>query len=94
MKSCSWCDNTFKPTVSYQIYCSVSCRDEATKEKIVARYVITKRNKRKNKSRPCAGCGASLSIYNDDVLCNLCSINKKDVAKILRKIKGIANDKK
>jgi len=93
VKSCNWCDNTFKPTVSYQIYCSASCRDQATKEKIVARYVLTKRNKRKNQQRLCAGCGASLSIYNDDTICNLCNVNKKDVAKILKKIKGIANEK-
>lgn len=93
MKSCSWCDNTFRPTVSYQIYCSASCREQATKEKIVARYVVTKRKKRKNKTRLCAGCGSSLSIYNDESLCNSCSINNKDVAKILRKIKNIANEK-
>lgn len=55
--------------------------------------MVTKRNKRKNKTRLCAGCGSSLSIYNDGSLCNLCSINNKDVAKILRKIKGIANEK-
>ena len=92
MKSCSWCDKTFKPAVTYQIYCSAICREQATKEKIVARYVVTKRNKRKNKIRLCAGCGFSLSIYNDDLLCNSCEINPKDVAKILKKIKGISND--
>jgi hypothetical protein len=93
VKSCSWCDNSFKPTVSYQIYCSASCREQATKEKIVSRYYITKRNKRKNKSRLCAGCGSSLSIYNDEKLCNLCSTNKKDVEKTLKKIKAIFNEK-
>ena len=55
--------------------------------------MITKRNKRKNKARLCAGCGFSLSIYNDDAVCNSCSVNSKDVAKVLKKIKGIANDK-
>lgn len=92
MKSCNWCDKTFKPAVTYQIYCSSICREQATKEKIVARYVVTKRNKRKNKIRLCVSCGFSLSIYNDDLLCNSCEINPKDVAKILKKIKGIAND--
>lgn len=93
MKSCNWCDNTFKPTVSYQIYCSVSCRDQATKEKIIARYLVTKRNKRRTKLRLCAGCKSPLSIYNDDPLCNSCGINHRDVSKVLKKIKGIANEK-
>lgn len=92
MKSCNWCDNTFKPSVSYQIYCSSQCRDQATKEKIIKRYELTKRQKRKDKKRLCAGgCGMSLSIYNDDALCNNCSINNKDVKKVLKQIKGIAN---
>jgi hypothetical protein len=95
VKLCSWCDNSFKPSVSYQIYCSSNCRDEATKTKIVARYAVIKRQKRKNKKRYCAsGCGVSLSIYNDDTLCNSCNVNNKDVNKILKQIKGIANDSK
>lgn len=94
MKSCSWCDGVFSPTVTYQIYCSGNCREQATREKIVARYLVTKRNKRKLKPKLCAGCKIPLSIYNDDLLCNSCNINDKDVAKVLKQIKGIANGKK
>lgn len=93
MKQCSWCDNYFKTQVSYQIYCSVDCRNAATKEKIINRYATSKRQKRRNKTRLCAGgCGIQLSIYNDDPLCNACQINNKDLFKILKKIKGIIRD--
>ena len=34
MKQCDRCDTRFSPKVSYQIYCSEKCRDEATREKI------------------------------------------------------------
>lgn len=95
MKQCNWCNNDFKASVTYQIYCSVECRNLATKEKIVARYSVAKRQKRKNKTRKCAGgCGMTLSMYNDDQLCNSCKINNKDVVKILKKIKGIIRDSK
>jgi hypothetical protein len=94
MKHCRWCDAEFTTEVSYQIYCSVECRDSATKEKIAARYLITRRQKRKNKVRKCKSCGEDLSIYNDDPLCNQCSINPVDVKKVLKQIKGLSNGKK
>ena len=88
MKPCSWCDNQFKPLVSYQVYCSSNCRDQATKEKIAARYTMAKRKKRRGKERMCiSGCGSPLSIYNDDVLCNNCRVNPKEVAKALKAIR-------
>ena len=89
MRLCNRCDNYFKPKVTYQIYCSESCREEATKEKIAERYKITRRQKRKNKKRFClGGCGAELSIYNDSGFCNGCNVNKKAVDKMLKQIKG------
>ena len=94
LKHCDWCDNKFEPKVKYQIYCSAECRQEATKEKIAARYLITRRQKRKNKVRKCKSCGEDLSIYNDDPLCNQCSINPVDVKKVLKQIKGLSNGKK
>ena len=95
MKLCSVCDTSFKPKVTYQIYCSADCRDLATKEKIVARYSVAKRQKRKNKTRKCSGgCGITLSIYNDDSLCNACRINNKDVFRVLKTIKRIVRDSK
>lgn len=91
MKPCNWCDNRFKPNVSYQIYCSAYCRSEATKEKISQRYEMAKRKKRKSKNRKCvAGCGTTLSIYNDEPICYDCSVNPKDVNKALKKIKGMS----
>ncbi len=93
MKLCSWCDNSFKPTVSYQIYCSTECRDNSTKEKIVERHKVLRRQKRKNKIRLCAGgCNTKLSIYNDDAMCNTCSINSKQVDKKIKEIKAMMHD--
>jgi hypothetical protein len=89
VKSCERCDKKFKPRVSYQIYCSNGCRDEATKEKIAERYLITRRQKRIGKNRRClGGCGVKLSIYNDDGFCANCNISKKAVDKMLKQIKG------
>lgn len=88
MKHCSWCDETFKSDISYQIYCSEACRDAATKEKISARYVISRRQKRKGKDRRCKMCNGKLSIYNDENLCNNCNVNPSEVIKALKQIKG------
>lgn len=93
MKHCQWCDKDFTSDVSYQIYCSVECREHATKEKINARYQISRRKKRKGKIRLCKSCGISLSIYNDELLCNTCLVNPGDVTRALKNIKGLANDK-
>jgi len=89
MKHCQWCDNSFTGTVSYQIYCSTECREQATKEKIAERYAVTKRQKRKNKIRLClGGCGQDLSIYNDSGFCANCNVSEKAVAKMLKELKG------
>lgn len=88
MKHCSWCDNEFNTTISYQIYCSVVCRDAATKEKIAARYNYSRRQKRLGKNRKCKNCDRALSIYNDEPLCTECSINPNDVLKALKQIRG------
>ena len=89
MKQCDRCDNKFTPKVSYQIYCSDQCREEATRDKIAERYKITRRQKRKGKIRKClGGCDQVLSIYNDDGFCSNCNISKKAVDKMLKQIKG------
>jgi hypothetical protein len=93
MKNCQRCDNTFKPSVGYQIYCSAGCRDEATKEKIAQRYVIARRTRMMGKKRNCKSCGTTLSAYNDDPLCQICLVNPSEVAKALKEIKGIADGK-
>ncbi|MEY4335072.1 MAG: hypothetical protein RLZZ196_3822 [Bacteroidota bacterium] len=92
-KHCQWCDNTFETKISYQIYCSPNCREMATKEKIVARYQVARRSRRVGKERNCRSCGNSLSIYNDDTICQSCLTDPQDVLKALKEIKGIANGK-
>jgi hypothetical protein len=87
MKNCSWCDNQFETKISYQIYCSLACRESATKEKIAARYLISRRQKRIGKVRLCKNCKEELSIYNDDPLCNSCLVNPAEVIKALKEIK-------
>jgi hypothetical protein len=89
MKSCKWCNSPFETKVSYQIYCSPECREEATREKIAERYESTKRQKRLGKDRKCKSCQASLSIYNDDSLCQNCHINPTDVSRALKDIKKL-----
>jgi hypothetical protein len=93
MKHCNWCDKEFKTEISYQIYCSVECREQATKEKIAARYIISRRQKRIGKPRTCKSCSEKLSIYNDEILCGRCQVNPKDVTKALKEIKDKSNGK-
>jgi len=89
VKSCERCETLFSPKVSYQIYCGDICRKEATKIKIAERYQITRRQKRIGKKRLClSGCGEKLSIYNDSGFCSNCNVNKKEVDKMLKQIKG------
>lgn len=89
MKICSKCETYFVPKVSYQIYCSENCREESTREKIAERYQATKRQKRIGKVRKClGGCNTSLSIYNDSGFCANCNVSAKQVAKMLKELKG------
>jgi uncharacterized protein YmfQ (DUF2313 family) len=89
VKLCDRCDKAFNPKVSYQIYCGIECRDAATKDKIVQRYHITRRQKRIGKIRKClGGCNVDLSIYNDSGFCSNCNVSKKSVDKMLKEIKG------
>lgn len=90
MKSCNWCLNEFHPNVSYQIYCSVECREFATKANMEERYQQRRRKKLSQKNRRCAGgCGTLLSIYNSNGFCSICMINKKKVDKMLKELKGL-----
>ncbi len=94
MKNCKCCDNQFEETVSYQIYCSSGCRDLATKEKIAERYLHSKRQKRRGKTRLCKSCSTPLSIYNDDAICSSCAVNPDAVSRAIKEIKGKTNGKK
>jgi len=93
-KCCEWCNAQFSASVSYQIYCSVDCRNAATKEKIAERYAVTRRRKRLTKPKFCKSCSQQLSIYNDEVLCQSCTVNPSEVSKALKEIKGAADGKK
>ena len=93
MKHCQWCDREFKTDIVYQIYCSPECRDLSTKEKIAARYIISRRQKRRGKTRLCRSCSSPLSIYNDDAICSSCAINPDAVTKAIKQIKGKTNGK-
>ena len=90
MKVCNWCLSEFKPNVSYQIYCCSECRENATKEKVSEKYKLKRRHKLSKKIRYCSNdCGTLLSIYNDSVVCGKCSINQKEVNRMLRELKGL-----
>ena len=90
---CEWCANQFTAKLSYQIYCSVECREQATKEKIAERYLLVKIKNRIGKERKCKSCGVNLSIYNDDVLCKVCAVNPSEVLKAMKDLKGLADGK-
>lgn len=90
MKLCERCDKRFQPKVTYQIYCSLECRDSATKDKIAERYNVSRRQKRIGKVRRClGGCGVQLSIYNDSGFCSNCNVSQKAVEKMIKELKGI-----
>jgi hypothetical protein len=92
-KHCDWCDKQFETKISYQIYCSVECREFATKEKIAERYAITRRKRLQENPRSCSSCGSKLSAYNDEKLCQACLIDPKEVSKAIKRIRGYSNGK-
>lgn len=90
MKICDWCGTDFTPNVSYQIYCSIECRELSTKNKVNERYLKKKRKRLSEKQRKCAGnCGTVLSVYNQELFCSKCSVNEKVVNKALRELRGL-----
>jgi hypothetical protein len=92
-KHCEWCDHSFEPNVTYQIYCSPECRESATKEKISEKYKQSRIKKRAGKDRRCKSCNALLSIYNEGSTCLSCDDTDPEVAKAVKIIKGIVNGK-
>lgn len=89
MKPCNYCNAYFIPKVSYQIYCEEKCRSAATKEKVTEKYNAKRRKGRVGKLRKClGGCNSDLSIYNDSGFCANCNVSAKEVAKMLKKLKG------
>lgn len=89
MTYCMWCDEEFNATSSKQIYCSVECRQKASKEKIIERNRTEKIKNRVGKEKRCAGgCETILSIYNDEGICETCIEHKKKMNKFIKEIKG------
>ena len=87
MTQCAYCTVHFEPTTSYQIYCSVDCREKATKERSKERARTAAIKRRRKSKRMCAnGCGTQLSIYNDDKICNHCKQNDRLVNLALKNI--------
>jgi hypothetical protein len=85
---CAWCDKEFQQSSAKQIYCSISCRQEASKKKILERYETEKIKKRVGKKRRCAGgCNTLLSIYNESGMCDNCVVHKKKMQLFMREIK-------
>jgi hypothetical protein len=94
-KHCDWCDESFQTSISYQIYCSAECREEATKKKIAERYIQERRTRRLGQDRRCKSCNVRLSAYNDQEVCSSCLVNPNDVMKELKRVKGLSkNDKR
>ncbi len=87
MPRCAWCDAYFEQMHSQQIYCSIECRGEASKESARRYAKIAKYKSRRGKRRLCKSCKKPLSIYNDHSLCQVCEIKDDLVRKALSNIK-------
>jgi hypothetical protein len=92
-KHCSWCDKQFQTKLSYQIYCSAECREQATKEKIAEKYLKDRVKKRAGKIRLCKSCNKQLSRYTEETICQICEVIPDDVKNTLKEIKDILNGK-
>lgn len=87
MNRCAWCDTSFTKQHTQQIYCSVECRTEASKESARRYAKIAKYKARVGKTRLCKSCQTPLSVYNNHQMCSLCEIKDDLVRKALGNIK-------
>lgn len=96
MKQCAWCQTYFEYTVIRQVYCSKSCRFEATKHIQQKKSKERKIKSRKKKIRICANsdCETKLSIYNDSKYCANCFFSEHTVAKEINSLKSLARKNK
>ena len=86
-KNCEWCGTDFTANVSYQIYCSVDCRTQSTKEKTTSKQRERRIKSRVGKERLCTTCKNPLSIYNDESFCSTCIGDQKLLRRFLKDIK-------
>ena len=87
MKFCSWCLNSFDSENNRQIYCSVDCRVQATKE----RQAEIRRKNRKQKRCATKGCSGKVSAHIDSVYCRSCYLSDSVIELDLKMIKRMMN---
>ncbi len=88
MNRCSWCDAEFVKDHPQQIYCSIECRTEASKESARRYAKVAKYKARVGKKRLCKTCKTPLSVYNDHQLCSVCYVKNDAVRRALKNIKA------
>lgn len=78
MRKCAYveCGLEFEAKTHNQKYCSDECCRRATNARLMEQY-YERKARRKGHIRVCAnGCGTVLSRYNDDKICQACSVAK------------------
>lgn len=87
MDRCAWCDSLFVKDHAQRIYCSVSCRTEASREATKAYAKRAKYRARVGKKRLCKECKRQLSVYNNGPVCSTCSVRVAMVKRALANMK-------
>ena len=74
------CEQTFNKSTHNQKYCSDECCKIATNQKIKDKY-YAKKDRLSGKKRICANsdCQQSLTMYNEDNICNVCKSRTRDL---------------
>jgi len=94
MKECVECKKQFEFKTHNQKYCSPECCRKSTNKKIMKKY-YEKKEILSGKKRICE-CGAVLSRYNMETLCNLCQLksNENEKEKIKKELESVAKKTK
>ena len=70
------CLNLFIPKTYNGIYCSASCRKQATNKKLLEKYHTNKKNKYIKKICFTDNCDTILSSYNKEKICERCKVER------------------
>lgn len=89
---CQWCGIYIGEVKSRQIYCSESCRTEATKVNTKQRQMREKVKRRKENPITCKRCGTVISVYRNGKFCYKCEEELALFAQI-KQIKKLGNEK-
>lgn len=86
MKLCPWCLSSFHSDSNRQVYCSVDCRTQATKDRKVD-------IRRKDKKKRCAtkGCPNGVSAHIDSPYCRSCYLSDSVIELDLKMIRKMMN---